>query len=73
MAGLCPDQLGELIVPHCPDPLLRLWEGRAMGNGGRAGRRWEGTEGRGGTEGNERKERRVVPHRKINPGCATDQ
>ena len=31
----------------------------------------ERTEGRGKIEGNERKERGVVPHPKLNPGCAT--
>jgi len=48
-----------------------------MGKGGRAGRikeemggYKERKEGRG--EGNERKERGVVPHPKLNPGCATE-
>jgi len=46
-----------------------------MGKGGRAGRikgemgGW-GEDRRKG-EGNERKERGVVPHPKLNPGCAT--
>ena len=49
-----------------------------MGKGGRAGRikgeiggYRERKEGRG-REGNERNERGIVPHPKVNPGCATD-
>jgi len=52
--------------------------GRGDGKGDQAGRikeRWEDgerTEGVGGREGNEKNRRGVVPHPKLNPGCATD-
>ena len=72
-AGLRPDPLGELKVPPGPPPAAFMGE---QGNGeATAGRikGWEDgerTEGRE-REGNERKERGVVPHPKLNPGCAT--
>jgi len=72
-AGLRPDPLGELTVP--PDPRC-IYE-RAGNGEGRTGGKDKGGDGRmgedrrKGREGNERKERGVVPHPKLNPGCAT--
>ena len=74
--GAAADPLGS-SVPPLPRPKLHLWEGKAMGKGGRAGRikgemRGWGEDRRKRREGrNERKERGVVPHPKLNPGCAT--
>ena len=72
-ARLRPNPLGKLKVPQAPCCIY----GKQSNGEATAGRikgqmrGGERTEGRGKREGNERKERGVVPHPKLNPGCAT--
>jgi len=38
LPGTAGTNWGSSQYPHCPDPPLNLWEGRAVGKGGQEGR-----------------------------------
>jgi len=66
---------GAHSTPTAQNPPLYLWEGKAMER--RAGGKDKGGDERMGRgqkkgEGGKGNERGVVPHPKLNPGCATD-
>jgi len=49
------------------------WQGKGRARGYVKGRREEGREEKDGEGRKKAKESRVVPHPKLNPGCATEQ